>query len=383
MAKGRSKDEAGRGDAVGPMPGGELKVTRPGRRAGDEFSARLYIPDNEMAASFYGRGEKNLKRAEQLFGVRIVARGNDIAVRGEEAAVDRAIDLFERVLAACEDAPAAAGSHLAYALDAVKEEPAAEPAEVLGDAIPVPSRRRFVRPRTPGQRVYVQSIREHTIVFAIGPAGTGKTYLAMAMGLDLLLKEEVRRLVLVRPAVEAGEKLGFLPGDFTEKVTPYLRPLYDALNDMMDFERAMRMIERGVVEVVPLAYMRGRTLNEAFVILDEAQNTTYEQMKMFLTRLGFSSRAVVTGDITQIDLPGHVASGLVEVQDILRGVEGIDFVYLGRGDVVRHPIIQKVVDAYEGYEANVRLDQRSAVNRGGRRAPQPKPRRKRDVAVEP
>ncbi len=346
--------------------GGEDKTKA---KTANAFTARLYIPDNEQAAAFYGRGDKNLKRIEATFGVGIVARGNEVVIRGEEAAVDRVAELFERVLASSEGAPAAAGAQMAYALEALREDPAAPLGELLGEAIPVPSRRRFVRPRTPGQRRYVQSFRGHTVVFAIGPAGTGKTYLAMAMAIDMLMREEVRRLVLVRPAVEAGERLGFLPGDLTEKVSPYLRPLYDALHDMMDFDRAMRLIERGIVEVVPLAYMRGRTLNEAFAILDEAQNTTYEQMKMFLTRLGFGSRAIVTGDVTQIDLAENVRSGLVEVQDILTGTEGIDFVYLSRQDVVRHPIIQYVVDAYDAYETKHRAGRRAGAARAGRRRP--------------
>jgi phosphate starvation-inducible PhoH-like protein len=336
---------------------------------GGVFTARLYIPDNNRAAAFYGRGDENLKRAEALFGVQIVARGNELVIRGDEEAVDRTADLFERVLESCEGAPEAAGSQINYALDALREDPETELVEILSEAIPVPSRRRFIRPRTPGQRAYAQSIRDHTIVFAIGPAGTGKTYVAMAMAVDMLMREEVRRLVLVRPAVEAGEKLGYLPGDFTDKVAPYLRPLYDALHDMMDFDRTTRLMDRGVVEVVPLAYMRGRTLNESFVILDEAQNTTYEQMKMFLTRLGFGSKAVVTGDITQIDLEENVRSGLVEIQDILKGTEGIDFAYLTRRDVVRHPIIQSVVDAYDAYEAEHRDDPRASAARAGKRRP--------------
>ncbi|UCH79036.1 MAG: PhoH family protein [Candidatus Coatesbacteria bacterium] len=333
------------------------------------FTARLYIPDNDQAAAVYGPGDENLKRAEALFNVQLVARGNELLIRGREEEVDRVADLFERVLESCEGAPAATASQIGYALDALRDDPDLRLEELLAEAIPVPSRRRFVRPRTAGQRVYARSIRDHTIVFAIGPAGTGKTYIAMAMAIDMLMREEVRRLVLVRPAVEAGERLGFLPGDFTEKVGPYLRPLYDALHDMMDFDRAMRLIERGVVEVVPLAYMRGRTLNESFVILDEAQNTTYEQMKMFLTRLGFGSKAVVTGDVTQIDLDENVRSGLAEVQDFLQNVAGIDFVYLTRRDVVRHPIIQSVVDAYDEYEAEHREDRRASAARAGKRRP--------------
>ncbi len=353
---------------------GDMKVTNR-KRGGTSgsFTARLYIADNDQAAAFYGPGDRNLKQAEEMFGVQIIARGNEMVIRGEEAAVDRVADLFEQVLESCEGAPGAVGSQIGYALEALRSDPETELAELLSEAIPVPSRRRFIRPRTAGQRAYAASIRDHTIIFAIGPAGTGKTYIAMAMAVDMLMREEVRRVVLVRPAVEAGEKLGYLPGDFTEKVAPYLRPLYDALHDMMDFDRATRLIERGVVEVAPLAYMRGRTLNESFVVLDEAQNTTYEQMKMFLTRLGFGSKAVVTGDITQIDLEENVRSGLAEVQDVLKGLDSIDFVYLTRRDVVRHPIIQRVVDAYDGYEAKHRIDRRASAARAGKRRPGGRP----------
>ncbi|GAB4407768.1 MAG: PhoH family protein [Thermodesulfovibrionales bacterium] len=216
--------------------------------------------------------------------------------------------------------------------------------------IPVSSKKRFIVPKTEVQRRYIEAIRDYDIVIGIGPAGTGKTYLAMAMAINALLKKEVSRIVLARPAVEAGEKLGFLPGDLYEKVNPYLRPLYDALFDMMDTERAGKLIERGVIEIAPLAFMRGRTLNDSFIILDEAQNTTSEQMKMYLTRLGFNSKTVITGDTTQIDLPSGKTSGLIEIEGILKGVEGIRFIYFSEKDVVRHKLVQEIVKAYERYE---------------------------------
>lgn len=222
--------------------------------------------------------------------------------------------------------------------------------ELFLNNIPVSSKRRFIIPKTENQKRYLDSIKGFDIVFGVGPAGTGKTYLAMAMAVNALLKKEVSRIVLARPAIEAGEKLGFLPGDIQEKVNPYLRPLYDALYDMMDVEKVMSLMERGVIEIAPLAFMRGRTLNDAFVILDEAQNTTTEQMKMFLTRLGFNSKAVITGDITQIDLPSNRASGLVEVMKILNGLEGITFVAFSDRDVVRHKLVQAIIKAYERYE---------------------------------
>lgn len=216
--------------------------------------------------------------------------------------------------------------------------------------IPVSSKKRFIIPKTETQRQYVEAIRNYDIVIGIGPAGTGKTYLAMAMAISAFLKKQVSRIVLARPAVEAGEKLGFLPGDIYEKFNPYLRPLYDALLDMMEAEKAGKLIERGIIEIAPLAFMRGRTLNDSFIILDEAQNTTTEQMKMYLTRLGYNSKTVITGDITQIDLPHGKASGLIEAERILSGVEGIKFVYFSERDVVRHKLVQAIVKAYERYE---------------------------------
>ena len=219
--------------------------------------------------------------------------------------------------------------------------------ELYGDQIYIPPSRKVIIPKTQNQKLYVEAIRKHDIVIGIGPAGTGKTYLAMAMALSAYFNKEVSRIILTRPAIEAGEKLGFLPGTMYEKVNPYLRPLYDALYDMVDIDRGSRLIEKGVLEIAPLAFMRGRTLNDAFVILDEAQNTASEQMKMFLTRLGFSSKTVVTGDVTQIDLPDKRTSGLVEIQSILKGVKGIKFVYFTEKDVVRHPLVQKIIRAYE------------------------------------
>ena len=222
--------------------------------------------------------------------------------------------------------------------------------DIFLDAVYISSRKRVITPKSLVQKQYIDAIRKYDLVIGIGPAGTGKTYLAMAMAVASLTKQEVERIVLTRPAVEAGEKLGFLPGDIAEKVNPYLRPLYDALHDMMDFERASKLVDRGVIEVAPLAFMRGRTLNDSFVILDEAQNTGPEQMKMFLTRLGYSSKAVITGDITQVDLPENKTSGLIEIQSILKGIEGIEFVYFSDKDVVRQPLVQEIIKAYERVE---------------------------------
>jgi phosphate starvation-inducible PhoH-like protein len=235
--------------------------------------------------------------------------------------------------------------------------------EIFLDTVYISSRKRVITPKSLAQKEYIDAIRRYDIVIGIGPAGTGKTYLAMAMAVAALANQEVDRIVLTRPAVEAGEKLGFLPGDIFEKVNPYLRPLYDALHDMMDFEKATRLVERGNIEVAPLAFMRGRTLNDSFVILDEAQNTVSEQMKMFLTRLGYHSKAVITGDITQVDLPENKQSGLIEIQTVLKGVKGIEFVYFTEKDVVRHPLVQEIIKAYERSEKNVR-DVRSRESHG-------------------
>ena len=237
-----------------------------------------------------------------------------------------------------------------YALKSISDGEKVALESIYSEKIAVPSKKKSVTPRTTGQKTYIEGIRQHDIVFGIGPAGTGKTYLAMAMGVEALMKGEVRRIILSRPAVESGETLGFLPGDLYEKITPYLRPLYDALYDMMEVDVIERHIAKSIIEIAPLAYMRGRTLNDSFIILDEAQNSTIEQMKMFLTRIGFGSKAVITGDITQVDLPPKKASGLIHVKEILRDINGIQFIYFNEKDVVRHPLVQKIIKAYEKNE---------------------------------
>ncbi|MBI5074573.1 MAG: PhoH family protein [Nitrospirae bacterium] len=294
--------------------------------------------------------EKNLKLIEESLGISASYRGNRIFLKGPEQQVRIAESLIHDLRQLSMQGYSLRPEDIRFAVRALSEGNGMSLKELFLNNIPVSSKRRFIIPKTENQKRYLDSIKEFDIVFGIGPAGTGKTYLAMAMAVNALLKKEVSRIVLARPAIEAGEKLGFLPGDIQEKVNPYLRPLYDALYDMMEAEKVMSLMERGVIEIAPLAFMRGRTLNDAFVILDEAQNTTTEQMKMFLTRLGFNSKAVVTGDVTQIDLPSNRASGLVEVMKILDGIGGITFVSFSERDVVRHKLVQAIIKAYESYE---------------------------------
>jgi phosphate starvation-inducible PhoH-like protein len=295
----------------------------------------------------FGENDENLKLIEKYLGVRIHARGNTLTISGDS--IER--NLTERLLGELYDLIRKGHpiypSDIPSAIRILSGNHAVKLQDILLDTVYISSKRRRVTPKSLAQKHYIDAIRTHDLVFGIGPAGTGKTYLAMAMGVAALTKKEAHRIILTRPAVEAGERLGFLPGDLLEKVNPYLRPLYDALHDMMDFETGSRLIEKGIIEVAPLAFMRGRTLNDSFVILDEAQNTTSEQMKMFLTRLGFGSKAVITGDITQIDLPSGKVSGLVEARDILTGIKGIHFSYFTEKDVVRHPLVQDIIRAYE------------------------------------
>jgi len=287
---------------------------------------------------------------EESLGITISTRGNKIFLQGDEEKTEKAGDIINELRTLNTEGFSLRPEDILYALRSISSGVDVSLRHLLMNNIPVASKKRFIIPKTEVQRQYIEAIKANDIVIGIGPAGTGKTYLAMAMAINALLKKEVSRIVLARPAVEAGEKLGFLPGDIYEKVNPYLRPLYDALFDMLDAEKAGKLIERGVIEIAPLAFMRGRTLNESFIILDEAQNTTSEQMKMYLTRLGFNSKTVVTGDKTQIDLPSGKVSGLIEVETILKGIEGIQFVYFSELDVVRHKLVQKIVKAYERYE---------------------------------
>lgn len=287
---------------------------------------------------------------EESLGVTISTRGNKIFIQGDEPSAQKTESIINELRELSSEGYLVDPEDIRFAVKSIATGSDVSLRDYLLNNIPVSSKKRFIVPKTEVQRQYIEAIKTHDIVIGIGPAGTGKTYLAMAMAINAFLKKEVSRIVLARPAVEAGEKLGFLPGDIYEKVNPYLRPLYDALFDMIDAEKAGKLIERGVIEIAPLAFMRGRTLNDSFIILDEAQNTTSEQMKMYLTRLGFNSKTVITGDKTQIDLPSVKISGLIEIERILKEVEGIKFIYFSEKDVVRHKLVQEIVKAYERFE---------------------------------
>ncbi len=316
----------------------------------EKVKKTIELEDNTLAQNLFGKSGENVKRLEKKLGVELNTRGNVVTIEGGPEEVLLTERLINELYGLLEKGYPFYTTDLDYAIRVISGDRKVRLADIFMDTIYVSFKKRSIAPKSIGQKRYIDAIRCCDIVFSIGPAGTGKTYLAMAAAVSAFAKKEVDRIILVRPAVEAGEKLGFLPGDIVAKVDPYLRPLYDALHDMMDFERVQKLMERGTIEVAPLAFMRGRTLNDSFVILDEAQNSTIEQMKMFLTRLGFGSKAVVTGDITQIDLPLAKPSGLVEAQKILKGIEGIEFVYFTEADVVRHPLVQEVIKAYERLE---------------------------------
>ena len=331
-----------------------LQHAEPRSEAPSDASTRqtLIFDDNRMAAELYGDGERTLRILEQELRIDVRARGNVVRLIGDPVQVAAARKVLEELYGRLRAGHPFHARDVASVARLASGRPDIELHDVYEDVLGDTGTRRRVLAKNLSQRRYVELIRDHDMVFALGPAGTGKTYLAMACAVAALNRREVSRVILARPAVEAGERLGFLPGTLAEKVNPYLRPLYDALHDMMPFDKAEQLIERGVIEVAPLAFMRGRTLNDSFVILDEAQNTTSEQMKMFLTRLGFDSKAVVTGDTTQIDLPPEKTSGLVEAAHVLAGVEGIGFMRFTEADVVRHPLVQSIIRAYDRASAN-------------------------------
>lgn len=328
------------------------------------LNLHLEPADNLRLASLCGPFDDNLKQLERRLGIEISYRDNHFQVLGKQAQIDAAAVILKHLYV--ETQPLKGGKvnditpemvHLTVQESRVLEQDDDEaPSQPYGKEVTVKTKRGLIKPRSPNQAQYIANIVRHDISFGIGPAGTGKTYLAVAAAVDALERQEIRRILLTRPAVEAGEKLGFLPGDLSQKVDPYLRPLYDALFEMLGFERVEKLMERNIIEVAPLAYMRGRTLNDAFIILDEAQNTTTEQMKMFLTRIGFNSKAVVTGDITQVDLPRSTKSGLRHALEVLQGVDGLSFNFFESKDVVRHPVVARIVQAYEAFDAQQAAD---------------------------
>ncbi len=315
-----------------------------------EQMEKIIAIDNAYVANIFGQFDINIKQIEKALHVRITNRGEDIKILGYSNNVDKAVRVLSQLQELAKKGENISVQNVNYILSLVEVDQETQLRELYDDFICMTVYGKQIRAKTLGQKKYIDLIRKNMIVFGIGPAGTGKTYLAMAMAITAFKKNEVNRIILTRPAIEAGEKLGFLPGDLQSKVDPYLRPLYDALYEIMGADAFIKNMERGAIEVAPLAYMRGRTLENSFIVLDEAQNTTPAQMKMFLTRLGFGSRAVITGDITQVDLPTDKCSGLIEAKKVLKKVEGIGFAHLTNKDVVRHPLVQKIVDAYEQYE---------------------------------
>jgi len=325
------------------------------------INEKIVFPDNDILRSLFGEHDRNVKLIEKLEAVKLGIRGNVISVTGSQISINLIRSQFSQLYEISGKGYPLYPVDIEYAHRILSEDCTADLESIFLDTVFISSKQRIITPKSIAQKSYIDAIRHSDMVFGVGPAGTGKTYLAMAMAVSALLEKKVSRISLARPAVEAGEKLGFLPGDLSEKVNPYLRPLYDALYDMIDFDRASALINKGVIEVAPLAFMRGRTLNDSFVILDEAQNTTSEQMKMFLTRLGYGSKAVITGDVTQIDLPMDKVSGLVEAEEILCRTKGIRFVHFSELDVVRHPLVQDVIRAYHHLEQRKRRNSISST----------------------
>jgi phosphate starvation-inducible protein PhoH and related proteins len=326
----------------------------PDRAAGgapDAPSAlKVLVPGEHAMVSLLGTRDELLKVIEDAFHASIHVRGNEITISSsDQAETDKVARMFEELVLLLDRGQSVDRPMVRQIVRMIQAEDEESPSEVLSEAL-ITHRGRTIRPKTLGQKRYLDAIKDNTVVFGIGPAGTGKTYLAMGAAVQALRSKQVNRLILTRPAVEAGERLGFLPGTLHEKIDPYLKPLWDALHDMMEAEELIAHVDRGTIEVAPLAYMRGRTLNDAFIVLDEAQNTTAEQMKMFLTRIGFNSKAIVTGDISQVDLPSGKRSGLKVVREILEGLDGVAFAHLKAGDVVRHHIVQRIVEAYEAWD---------------------------------
>jgi phosphate starvation-inducible protein PhoH and related proteins len=310
----------------------------------------LEFANIDLTRQLFGERNTNLQKVAKSIGVTINARGNTVFITGDEIAVELAAKVLQQLYSLLKEGYPIHPNDIDFAINVLSADDHVDLKAIFLDRVFITSKKSAITPKSLAQKEYIDAIRKYDIVFGIGPAGTGKTYLAMAMAVSALSKGTVSRIILTRPAVEAGEALGFLPGDLAEKVDPYLRPLYDALHDMMRFEKTAALMQKGIIEVAPIAFMRGRTLNDSFIILDEAQNTTSEQMKMFLTRIGFNSKAVITGDITQIDLPSNRTSGLIESKNILQDIDGIEFIFFSKKDVVRHKLVQEIIRAYEELE---------------------------------
>jgi phosphate starvation-inducible protein PhoH and related proteins len=328
----------------------------------DNHQTKVTFSDVELSRQLFGENNSHLQRISENLGVQIQARGNSVHVQGDEITVKLTQNLLTQLYGLLKERYPIYGTDIDYAIRVLSADDRALLKDIFLDTVYITAKKQAITPKSRAQKDYIDAIRHHDIVFGIGPAGTGKTYLAMAMAVAALSKGTVDRIILTRPAVEAGEALGFLPGDLADKVDPYLRPLYDALHDMLRFEKATSLMQQGIIEVAPIAFMRGRTLNDAFIILDEAQNTTSEQMKMFLTRIGFNSKAVITGDITQIDLPPQKMSGLIEAKEILSDIKGIKMAFFSQRDVVRHRLVQDIIMAYE-----VVSKKKAAAGNGGYR----------------
>ncbi len=312
-----------------------------------ETVIKLNFSNADLARDLFGEHNKNLIIISDYLKIKVQARGTDVIIKGDSIIADLVKNILNQLYTLLKNSYPVYPPDIDYAIKILSQDNKADLKSIFLDTVYITSKKKAVTPKSKSQKQYIDAIRNYDIVFGIGPAGTGKTYLAMAMAVSALKKESVGRIILARPAVEAGESLGFLPGDLADKIDPYLRPLYDALYDMMGLEKASNLIQQGVIEVAPLAFMRGRTLSNAFIILDEAQNTTSEQMKMFLTRIGFNSRAVITGDITQIDLPAIKESGLIEAKNILCDISGIKMIFFSKKDVIRHKLVKQIIEAYE------------------------------------
>jgi phosphate starvation-inducible PhoH-like protein len=338
----------------------KMKINSENKQITVDFS------DIDIARQLFGEHNSNLMRIAEATQITVNARGSRVFIQGDPIAAHLAQNVLEQLYGLIKEGYPIHANDIDYAVRVLSGNDHADLKKIFLDTVFITSKKITITPKSPTQKDYIDAIRKYDIVFGIGPAGTGKTYLAMAMAVSALTKGLVDRIILTRPAVEAGEELGFLPGDLAEKVDPYLRPLYDALHDMMRFEKVVNLMQKGVIEVAPIAFMRGRTLNGSFIILDEAQNTTSEQMKMFLTRIGFNSKAVITGDITQIDLPAERTSGLIQAKNILQGIVGIKFVFFSKLDVVRHKLVQDIIKAYEEFEDSKERRHDSAAGKAQR-----------------